>query len=88
MAGRKALHARGPRMILTKVAHDNGERIAVIFREGQSCFSSGLDEHIMVMFRGGFMMKHGESYISFRMLAKSYTLKYLLRIGRTNARLK
>jgi hypothetical protein len=61
--------------------HENGHRMTVIFREGQSCFASGFAH-------GDFMTKATDGYVSFRTLAKSYTLSYLLKIGRTNARLK
>lgn len=74
----EAHRQRGNRMVLTQGHHGNGNKFCVIFQEGQSCFSSGFTS-------GSFMMhdKAGD-YISFRTLAKSYTLSYLLRIGRFN----
>jgi hypothetical protein len=68
-------------MVLAQGEHENGQRLMVIFREGRSCFSAGFGH-------GDFMMKGATGYTSFHTVAKSYTLGYLLKIGRINARLK
>ena len=86
MAGRTgkltndALRSRGPRLVLAEGEQDD-KRFMVIFREGQSCFSSGFGH-------ADFVMESGGRYTIFRTMAKSYTLNYLLKIGRINARVK
>jgi hypothetical protein len=67
--------ARGPRMVLASGVHDDGRLLAVIFLEGESCFAAG---HI----DGSFTTHDKTGYIDFKTLAKSYTLSYLLRVGR------
>jgi hypothetical protein len=75
-----ALRERGPRMILTQGTHDNGQRLTVIFRQGQSCFKDGFGQ-------GSFCTTDGKGeYIIFRTLAQSFTLSYLLNIGRANSK--
>ncbi len=61
------------------LAQDDGRRLTVIFREGQGCCFKGGFDHASFMTH----LTDG-SYISFRVLAKSYTLGYLLRIGKAN----
>ena len=88
MAGRtgkltnEALRNRGPRLVLAEGEHENGESMMVVFRENQSCFKSGFGHgsFAMVDDRGG--------YISFHELARSYSLNYLLNLGRTKPKLK
>jgi hypothetical protein len=75
----EALHSRGPRLVLAE-GEQNDNRFMVIFREGQSCFSSGFGH-------ADFVMESAGKYTIFRTLAKSYTLNYLLKIGRANANL-
>lgn len=71
----EALRERGPRMVLCRGDHDNGSSIKVIFREGQEPFESG---------GADFMRRDSNGFISFGRIAQSYTLAYLLRIGRFN----
>jgi len=68
-------------MILAQGTKDNGERITIIFREDASPFAAQFNH-------GSFLTDTPTgAYVNFRELARSFTLSYLLKIGRVNANL-
>lgn len=75
---REALQARGPRLVLGGFTHDDDSESKVIWRERESCFSDGVDE-------ASFMrqLPNGH-YLSGRAIARSFSLSYLLRVGKFN----
>jgi hypothetical protein len=85
MAGRsgkltnEALAARGPRMVLACGRHADDSESYVIFREDQSCFHHGGGADFL--WRLGSLEQ--QRYVSFQTVAKSFTLTYLLKIGKT-----
>jgi capsular polysaccharide biosynthesis protein len=74
MAGRtgkltnEALAARGPRMVLARIEHQNGRESYVIHLERENC----------LRYHGG-----SASPATLKPVAKSFTLSYLLKIGKT-----
>jgi hypothetical protein len=81
----EALRQREPRIVLAEVEwieNDGGNpTMRVIFRENQGCFKgigSGSD----------LSFHDGERFFNVRTLAKSFSVSYLLTMGRVNRRIK
>lgn len=73
-----ALRARGPRMVLCRVQKDEGAKSLVIFRAGQSCFAkTNYSDRSIPGNEPG-------TYYYLSTVAESYTLSYLLKIGKGN----